>query len=189
MSMYSALKNRLQQMFLRCVLRAIDDERRMQLVEVSTLAGAVRGKAEHFHPYGFSSKPLPGAEGLVGFVGGAQDHPILITVADRRYRLQPLQDGGVALHNQFGDFVVLRPDDREIEVHAGTKVILSSPDVEVQGRFKVTGTSQFDAQIHCDAGVVAAEVTSENADLNMSQVKNHYNIHVHPGGGAPNPQM
>jgi phage baseplate assembly protein V len=185
----AALKNRMQLMLGRCVLRAIDDEKKMQLVEVGTLSGAVRGKVEHFHPYGFSSKPLPGAEGVVGFVGGAQDHPILLVVADRRYRFQPLQDGGCALHSQFGDFVVLRPADREIEVHAATKVILSAPDVEVVGRFKVTGTSQFDAQINCDASIVGNEVRSVSADLNMSQVKNFYNAHVHPGGGAPNPQM
>lgn len=189
MNALAALKNRMQLMLGRCVLRAIDDGKLMQIVEIGTLSGAVRGKVEHFHPYGFSSKPLPGAEGVVGFVGGAQDHPILLVVGDRRYRLHPLQDGGVALHNQFGDFVVLRPDDREIEVHAATKVILSAPDVEVQGRFRVTGTSQFDAQINCDANIVGDEVRSENADLNLTQVKNFYNAHVHPGGGAPNPQM
>ncbi len=177
-------------MIRRCVVRQVDDEKNMQLLQLGTFKKAVRGNVEHFHPYGLSTKPLEGAEGIYAQIGGDADHGVALVISDRRYRLKPLQDGGVALYAYTGDYVVVRPDDREVEVHAGLKVILSAPDVEVQGRLKVTGTAHFDAQINCDAGVIANEITSQSAGpLNMSQVKNKYNTHVHPGGGAPNPQM
>lgn len=178
----------LRLMIGRCVLTAIDDSTGIQLVDVSTISRTRRSRLEHFQPYGLSSRPRVGAEGLVAFLGGSQDHGIVFMVGDRRYRLKPLQDGGCALHDHLGDYIEIRPADREIKLVA-QKVTISASTNRIEGPLTVTGFAQFEGSVKADGSLTAGEVTSENAGLNMTQVRNTYNAHTHPGGGAPNPQM
>nr|WP_277419014.1 phage baseplate assembly protein [Pseudomonas viridiflava] len=59
---------------------------KMQALQMRLTAGEVRGDMEHFEPYGFTSNPLAGAEGIAAFIGGDRSHGLLLVVADRRYR-------------------------------------------------------------------------------------------------------
>jgi len=65
---------------------------------------------EHFEPFGFTSKPLPGAEHITLFLDGDRSHGVTIVVADRRYRLTDLADGESALHDAYGNKVHLKKD-------------------------------------------------------------------------------
>ena len=48
----------------RAVLGLVNDAAKLQAVQVMVRSGEVRDRAEHFQHYGFTSVPLPGAEGI-----------------------------------------------------------------------------------------------------------------------------
>jgi phage gp46-like protein len=76
---------------------------KLQSLQMRLTAGEVNDDMEHFEPYGFTSHPLAGAEGVVTFIGGDRSHAIALVIADRRYRLQSLASGEVAIYTDEGD--------------------------------------------------------------------------------------
>lgn len=126
----------------RAVVARVDDSKKRQLVQAGLLAGETRDGLEHYQPYGFTSVPHAGAEGVALFVGGERDHGFVVAVDDRRYRLTGLQNGEVALYTDEGDKVVLKRGGT-IEVTAATKVVVDAPLVELAGNTEaaVKGTS------------------------------------------------
>ena len=75
-------------MISRAVLSAISDGAGIQLVQVKLLEGEVRDGVERFQNYGFTSVPLPGAEGIMACVSGNRDHGVIVAMDDRRYRIK-----------------------------------------------------------------------------------------------------
>lgn len=127
------LKNRVANMVARAVVSAIDDSKKIQLVQLDLLEGETRNEVERFQNYGFTSKPRSGAEAVVLFVGGRRDHGLAIVVDDRRYRFINLSDGEVAVYNDTGARIVFKANgDIELVPKPGQKVKVSS-DVEVTG--------------------------------------------------------
>lgn len=133
------LAQRLQLMIGRAVVLLVNDNTRLQELQVSLLADEVRDQAERFQNYGFTSHPLPGAEAVAASVAGSRDHVVVIAVDDRRYRLRALQPGEVAIYSDEGDKVVIKRGG-VIEVTASTKVRLVTPLVECTGNLQVAGT-------------------------------------------------
>jgi phage baseplate assembly protein V len=72
------------------------------------LSNETKDDIEHFEPYGFTSNPKGGAEVLVIYLGGNRSHAIAAVAADRRFRLQNLEAGEVALYTDEGTSVVLK---------------------------------------------------------------------------------
>lgn len=118
----------------RAVLRLVSEMPGVQLVQVEALRGEVIDQAEHLQPYGYASHPLPGAEAVVAAVGGSRNHPLILVVADRRYRpgLEPgeaivYDDQGQTIHLKR-DGIVLTTDKRfrieakEVEIHASDRL-------------------------------------------------------------------
>lgn len=132
------LANRVRLTVGRCVLAAVNDDLKLQGVQVELLSGEVRDGCERMQDYGFTSHPHPGAEGVALAVGGSRDHVLVLAVGDRRYRLKGLEQGEVAMYSDEGDSVVLKRG-RVIEVTAGTKVVLTTPLVEVAQDMTVGG--------------------------------------------------
>lgn len=81
---------------------------------------------EYFQHYGFTSRPLSGAEGILIKDG---NNVILIASDDRRYRLK-VEDGEVALYTDEGDSIHLKREN-EINITSGGKVIIKAPVVQL----------------------------------------------------------
>lgn len=96
------IKTRMANMVARAVINNVDDTKKMQLLQLGVLSGEDVEDGEHFHPYGFTSVPLTGAEAIVLFPNGDRAHPIVISVADRRHRPTGMQPGEVVIHNHNG---------------------------------------------------------------------------------------
>lgn len=97
----------------RGVVQLVNDATKMQLLQVGALAGeTVEGDkgAEHFQPYGFSSIPLAGAEHITIFPNGDRGHPLVICVADRRYRPTGGEPGEVTVYNHTGASMTITKD-------------------------------------------------------------------------------
>lgn len=117
------LRNAVLNMIARGVVNLVSDTPALQELQVSLLAGEVRGRVERFQDYGFTSVPLPpdadGApEAVCAAIGGARAHMVALAVDDRRHRLRGLMAGEVALYSDEGDSIALKRNGR-IELAAG----------------------------------------------------------------------
>tara|TARA_R110002095_G_scaffold31383_1_gene30242 strand:- start:9 stop:545 length:537 start_codon:yes stop_codon:yes gene_type:complete len=100
----------------RGTLRLIDAGKKLASVQVSFGTDDERD-CELFQQYGFTSSPLPGAEGIGLAVGGGT---VVIAIDDRRYRLTTLDAGEVALYDHLGSSILLQADG---------KIVINSVDV------------------------------------------------------------
>lgn len=117
----------------RTIVEKVDDTKLMQNHSVSGYSGESQQSIEHVHPYGFVSNVQPpigsgqnrmGAEGFMGFMGGGRGHGVVFVAGDRRYRLQQLQSGEVALHDDQGQQVHMARDGTYVSVPNSQKVTL-----------------------------------------------------------------
>ena len=100
--MFRELQNRINRLFDRGKITAIDGTRAMRTVQLEGLYSDIRDNVEHFEAYGFTGEPHVGAEVLMMSRGGDRDHTIAICVADRRHRPKGLKPGEVCLLMTLG---------------------------------------------------------------------------------------
>ena len=137
------LTDRVRLIISRAVLRLVQDLSGVQLVQVEALKGEVIDQAEHLQAYGYASHPLPGAEAVVAAVGGARNHPLILVIADRRYR-PGLEAGETIIHDDQGQTIHVRRDGvvvttdklfrveaATIELHASERVRIEADAVEI----------------------------------------------------------
>ena len=91
---------------------------------------------EYFQHYGFTSRPLAGAEAIIIKEG---NNIIMVASDDRRYRIA-LENGEVALYTDEGDKIHLKRDG-QIEITATAKVTITAPECIVNAVTSVTATS------------------------------------------------
>lgn len=101
---------RLSNMLARGTVALVNSATKMQGLQIRLLAGEVKDAVEHFEPYGYTSNPNPGAEGVALFLDGDRSHGIVVVVADRRYRMTGLETGEVAIHDDQSQCVYLKRD-------------------------------------------------------------------------------
>lgn len=145
----AAQARRIRLMATRGVVGRINDGSKMQGSQVQLLAGEFRN-AQRFQNFGFSSVPLPGAEGVFISLNGSRDQGVLVAVDDRRYRKGGLAGGESAMYNHLGDYIHIKAD-RSIEIvtqqevkvtakrlviNASEKVRMVTPLLEVTGEIK-----------------------------------------------------
>lgn len=153
------LKRRVLLMIGRGVLDLLDEQNGKLLAQVQLLDRQVRARLEVLQHYGFASRPLPGAETAVMFVGGNRHHGLVIATDDKRYRLRGMANGEVALYTDEGDVVHLKRGG-EIHLKAAAKVRIESPRLECTGEI----IDRID-----------------NGGRSMSAMRTVYNGHTHPG--------
>ncbi|MFJ2445157.1 phage baseplate assembly protein V [Pseudomonas sp. NPDC087626] len=167
------MKNGIANMLARGAVALGNSASKLQSLQLRLLAGEVKDNVEHLEPYGFTACPQPGAEALAGFIGGDRSHGVVIVVADRRFRLQGLKPGEVALYTDEGDFIhfkrgrVIEMETMTLKVKAHTAVEFDTPLVRTTGRIESAGDQ------------VAAGV---------SQIE-HLHGDVQPGSGQSGPPL
>lgn len=133
---------------------------------------------EYFQHYGYTSRPLAGAEIIIIREGG---HFVAVASDDRRYRIS-LENGEVALYDDLGQTIHLKRTG--IEIASPTKITLTAPDVIIAASTAVTMTTPL----------VQASGDITDATRNMAEDRAIYNSHTHPGDsggttGTPNKDM
>ncbi len=135
----------LTRMLVRGTVVLATATQKLQALQMRLTAGEIKDGLEHFEPYGFTSHPLPGAEGIAAFLGGDRSHGIVLAVADRRYRLQALEAGEVALYTDEGDKVHLKRgriidiETDTLNIKATTAVNFDTPEITQSGRIVSQG--------------------------------------------------
>lgn len=118
---------------------------KLQSLQLRLLAGEVKDNVEHLEPYGFTASPLEGAEALAGFIGGDRSHAVVIVVADRRFRLQGLKSGEVALYTDEGDRLhfkrgrIIDIETVTLNIKATDSVNFDTPRLTSTGRIESAG--------------------------------------------------
>ncbi|MGU9832543.1 MULTISPECIES: phage baseplate assembly protein V [unclassified Pseudomonas] len=129
----------------RGVVALANSASKLQSLQLRLLAGEVKDQVEHLEPYGFTACPHDGAEALAGFIGGDRSHGVVIVVADRRFRLQGLSPGEVAMYTDEGDKLHFKRDriiDIEtvtLNVKATQSVNFDTPLIKTTGRIESDG--------------------------------------------------
>jgi len=122
------------------IAKLVDDTRQIQALQVTALDGEVRDNINRMQDYGFTSVPLDDPEVVLAAVGGNRNHLIAIRCDHGRYRKRNLAAGEVCMYNKDGDYILFK-EGRIIEVVAGNKVKVTSPEVEIVASTKLTITS------------------------------------------------
>lgn len=119
------LVTRMANIAARAVVHLVDDAKKLQLVQLGVEAEEDTGPdAEYHQPYGFSSVPLPGAEAVVVFPNGDREHPLVVSVSDRRHRPRDGEPGEVTMYSHTGAKAVFKANgDVEVTAAPGGKII------------------------------------------------------------------
>jgi phage baseplate assembly protein V len=155
--MLQPLQRKLRLMVTRGVVQLVDPSTLLQQLQLKAVGEEVLDNIEHWEPYGYTSRPHPGAEALLLSVGGDRDHTVAVNVADRNFRLKGLQSGEVALYTDEGDVIHFRRGNHiyvdamtkitakapNVDVIASVKVLLSAPLVDITGDLQVGGNADI----------------------------------------------
>ena len=179
------MRGKVQLMIGRAILSAISDSGRVQTVQAQLLAGEVQDDVERIQQYGYTSVPLPGAEGVVVFVGGNRDHGLVIATEDRRYRLVGLEGGEVAIYDDLGQKVHLTRNGIVIDGAGLPITIQNAPSATMDiPLVTITGSLKVNHSIVADGDV------SDQGTKSMAAMRTSYNGHAHVennvGGGLTN---
>lgn len=118
-AMIRPMQRQVRLMVARAVVELVTESTKMQSLQLSRHADVVRDDVERFQQFGFTSKPLVGAEAIVVNVGSSPDHPVCIVVDDRRHRPTSLEDGECGLYTADNGFHVRCNADGTTDLGAG----------------------------------------------------------------------
>lgn len=139
------LARQVRNMVARGVVALVNSKTLMQTLQMRLTADEVKDGMEHFEPYGFTSNPHPGAEGLSLFLSGDRSHGVVICVGDRQFRLTELKPGEVAMYTDEGDRLmfkrgrVVELETLTFRVKAQTAVEFETPLIKTTGRIESQG--------------------------------------------------
>ena len=139
------MRNSIANLLARGVVALGNSASKLQSLQLRLTADEVKDSMEHLEPYGYTASPLPGAEALAAFFGGDRSHGVVVVVSDRRFRLQGLKPGEVALYTDEGDrFHFKRGRIIDIEtvtlnVKASESVNFDTPLMTATGRIESLG--------------------------------------------------
>jgi phage baseplate assembly protein V len=134
------LRRRIMMTVARAVVKTINDSGGIQKMQVGLLADETHSNVDRIQQYGFTSVPLPGAEGIFVSIGGSREHGAIIAIDDKRFRLVGLAPGEVALYTDEGDKIHFKRGNK-IEVISAAEVKVQAPEIKLEASTKVTVTS------------------------------------------------
>lgn len=185
----SPLWRRLRLLISRAVVTRTDSAKGLQILQLDLLRDETR-EVEHIEPYGFTARPLQGAEAIAAAVGGARGHLVALLATDRRYRKKGLAEGEVALYTDEGDELVFNRG-RIVRLNAGSAVEVTAPKVTINASTSITlATPDVFA-----TGNIKAQGDISDGTGSMQAMRDTYNGHKHDendSGGpteTPNQEM
>lgn len=147
------LRRRMATLIGRCILTALDSGPGVQSATITIMADETMRGVEYVEPYGYTSRALPGAEGVVLNVGAQRGACVALNLGNRQFRLRGLQTGEVALYTDEGDKLVFERGNTvhlttrhlvadvadDATVNVGTKITVNAPESEFTGHVTIRG--------------------------------------------------
>lgn len=186
--MLGPLRRSIGNMVARGVVAAVNAANKMQTIQMRLMSDEAKSDVEHFEPYGYTSHPLAGAEGVVLFPDGDRSHGMLLVVADRRFRIKSLRPGEVAIHDDLGQKVHLTRDGIVVDgaglpiLFHNTPLYTIEADEIVLRANNITGEAaggviSMDSAVFQNTGEIKDR--SESDGKSMEEMRNIHNIHTH----------
>ena len=164
---FNPWRRRIMGIVRRLTVSGSTDALGLQRLAIETLKDVAQNDVERVQNYGFTSRPLDGAEGVVIYMAGNQDHGVVIAVDDARYRIKSMEKGEVAIYTDEGDRIHLRRNN-EIEIVTGKLNIFAEAEVNIE-TVKATVNASGDVELNAaNAKVTAptkAEITAPSVDI------------------------
>ncbi len=113
---FERLRIRLELVVQRAIVKTVNDSGGLQILQVVTRASEIDG-AERIQPYGLTSVPSDGDEGIALLVGGNRDH-VYVLGPDSRSRPKDKPAGTVILYSPVGGQQLEFKPDGSIDLQA-----------------------------------------------------------------------
>ena len=163
----SPVKRRLNNIVSRAVVGLVDDNKKMQEIQVAVLAAEIQDEVERMQDYGFSSVPLPGAEALMVYVGGIRDHGVAVKVDDRNFRPTGGTPGSSCIYDSLGNKFALENDG--VGKVVAPLVELGSGSTKEKILNGESFQTLYNAHTHTVFGVVSSPPLIPSTPLELSQ--------------------
>jgi len=174
--MSAPIMRRLANMMARGIVALADSAKKMQQIQCRLLAGEV-ADLEHFEPYGWTSRPHPGAEVVTNFLDGDRSHGVVIIAADRRYRMTALEYGEVAVHDDLGQSIHLTRTGIVVKGGGLPMLFTDTPKIRFETpKFEVAGNDyiKFDMpKFHVEG--------NDYVKFDVPKLESNNSVHAHIG--------
>ena len=162
--------DRVKTMLTGGLVKSVIDTGQIQLVKIAGMAGGTQDGLERLQNYGLSSNPPVNSEAVVAYLGGKEDHGIVIVCDAGAYRIKGLANGETAVYSQFGQKIHLKADGSvEITAPAGVSVGAGSDAVAMAAKtdtIRTTIASAATGQVCASTGEACPLATALVAALN-----------------------
>lgn len=188
MSIFNELKRKVMMMVANGIIEVVTNSGApQQKAKLSLFAGELRENFDLFQDYGFTSRPLDGAEAVAVCVGGSRDNGLVIATEDSRYRVA-VENGEVCIYTDEGDKVHFKRNNI-IQVDCNTKLQINCPAVQITHPngsgspvlLQVDGNIVANGNIDASGNITDQDNTNNTNMANMRQI---YNTHTHPETGS-----
>lgn len=115
----------------------IDDSGTQQRVRATGLAGEEFRNVVRAQPFGFSSVPPSGAEGLLLAQGGRADRAHMLGLEHPDHRPRSVEVGGSVIYDASGQVISIFKNN--IRIVGGGTVMISAPDIILAGKVRLGG--------------------------------------------------
>jgi len=133
----------------RAVLQRYKQDQGKAYVQVTGKLKEVRSDVEHISQYGFRSRPLSGARGLMLAYNGNKQNATVICIDDKRYGNEvELEEGDVLVFNEESARILLRDDK-----------ILATADEEISATVNASFAKVTDGKVEANVSGSKTEIT------------------------------
>lgn len=197
------IRRRIATLVSRAVLARANAAPGCQTLQVTILADEPQVDVEHMEPYGFTSNPPAGAEGVVLNVAGQRGAAVGLNFGNRSVRVTGLKNGEVCIFTDEGDKITLKRD-RHMEVETLHLLVKAEEDIAMETKtytVKASGGVAYQTPSYqlggtggCAAAISANMAITGNTTQNGSITSTGDQVaggisqtgHTHPGcqGGS-----
>jgi phage baseplate assembly protein V len=135
------LKDRVFLMVGRCIIKAIDDGKVIQELQIAALKDETMDRIPRFQEFGFGSNPPVGTEAIMVALGGNRENTVVIATDHRNFRKKDLAPGETAIYNEdFAATYIHLKRNGEILIKTATKVTVETALTHFTGNVTIAGT-------------------------------------------------
>lgn len=179
-NLIEGLKGRVYSMIGRAILSIVNDGGAIQVVQAVPFDGEPRDDIERLQQYGFTGNPHPGAEAVIAFMGGNQDHGVVISVEDRRYRMTGLGTGEVAIYDDLKQSVHLTRSGIVVKGAGLPMLFTDTSKITLDADVDITGKTTVSKDVESLANIKAAQdISDQGGSHSMGSMRATYNGHDH----------
>lgn len=109
--------DKVQALTARGFLTTSNGAKQLRELQMTLQSGEVLPNMEHAEPYGFTSEPIvsPQTDAFAIFFDGNRDNGVVLSFADRQFRIKNMKAGEVAIYDDQGQKVYFKRDEILIE--------------------------------------------------------------------------